>query len=89
MEIHQHISKWGNSLGVRIPAIMAESLGIQQGDDVSITIENQAIIITPTKPIAPANFDVEVACAAYSDCEAIPDDIAEFIAMKPVGREIL
>lgn len=32
------VSKWGNSLAVRIPASVAEALGLKEGDDIEITI---------------------------------------------------
>ena len=32
------ISKWGNSLAVRLPAAVIEALGLQEGDDVQIVI---------------------------------------------------
>lgn len=30
------ISKWGNSLAVRLPAAVVEALGLKEGDDVEI-----------------------------------------------------
>lgn len=32
------VSKWGNSLAVRLPAAIVEALGLQEGDDVEIVI---------------------------------------------------
>jgi antitoxin MazE len=34
MERIMKVSKWGNSLAIRIPADVAEKQGIKQGDDV-------------------------------------------------------
>ena len=31
------VSKWGNSLAVRIPAEMVEELGLKEGDEVTFT----------------------------------------------------
>ncbi|MGN6481800.1 AbrB/MazE/SpoVT family DNA-binding domain-containing protein [Luteibacter sp.] len=28
------VSKWGNSLGIRLPAAVVEALGLKEGDDV-------------------------------------------------------
>lgn len=33
------VAKWGNSLGIRIPADVAKALELIDGDDVSVTIE--------------------------------------------------
>jgi len=32
------IAKWGNSLAVRLPASVVETLGLQEGDEVEIVI---------------------------------------------------
>lgn len=39
------IQKWGNSLGIRIPAKLLESLGIVEGDILEITEYNGSIIL--------------------------------------------
>jgi antitoxin MazE len=28
------VSKWGNSLGIRLPAAVVEALGLKEGDDI-------------------------------------------------------
>ena len=32
------VSKWGNSLAVRLPAAVLEALGIKEGDDIEIQV---------------------------------------------------
>ena len=32
------VSKWGNSLAVRLPASVAEALALKEGDDIDIVI---------------------------------------------------
>lgn len=32
------VAKWGNSLAVRLPASVVETLGLQEGDEVDIVI---------------------------------------------------
>ena len=34
------ISKWGNSLGIRVPAIIAETLGLRVGDQVNFELKD-------------------------------------------------
>jgi antitoxin MazE len=34
MEMVMKVSKWGNSLAIRIPVEMAEKLGIKEGDEL-------------------------------------------------------
>ena len=33
------VSKWGNSLAVRLPAAVVEALQLKDGDDIEITIQ--------------------------------------------------
>ena len=32
------VSKWGNSLAVRLPAVVVETLGLKEGDDIEIVV---------------------------------------------------
>lgn len=41
------VSKWGNSLAVRLPKKLVEDLGIAEGDDVDVTsADPQTIVIS-------------------------------------------
>lgn len=44
-----HIQKWGNSLGLRIPAHLAKQLQLHIGSTVTLEIEQGRIIIQPPK----------------------------------------
>lgn len=33
-----HIAKWGNSLAIRIPASVVETLGLKSGDEVEVDV---------------------------------------------------
>lgn len=46
------VSRWGNSLGVRIPQALAESIGLAPDTTVEISAIDQSIVIKPisTKP---------------------------------------
>jgi antitoxin MazE len=47
MEASMQVSKWGNSLAVRLPKKLVEDLGIAEGDDVNITsADAQTIVIS-------------------------------------------
>lgn len=39
------VTKWGNSLGLRIPRVIADKIGIHEGATVDISIENHHIVI--------------------------------------------
>ncbi|NJK29358.1 MAG: AbrB/MazE/SpoVT family DNA-binding domain-containing protein [Acaryochloridaceae cyanobacterium CSU_3_4] len=48
--ITQKVSLWGNSLGVRLPQAIIQQMGLQPGDWVAISIEENKIILSPTRP---------------------------------------
>lgn len=39
------VSKWGNSIGIRIPAVISESLGFRAGDKVSYELKDGGVFI--------------------------------------------
>jgi antitoxin MazE len=43
------ISKWGNSQGLRMPKDIMDSLHLQVGDNVKITMRDGKVIIEPMK----------------------------------------
>ena len=43
------IQRWGNSLGVRIPAAIARELQLRSGSTVDVVEESNSIVIRPTK----------------------------------------
>lgn len=36
------ISKWGNSLAVRLPSVVVEALGLKEGDEIAIDVADPA-----------------------------------------------
>ena len=44
-----HIQKWGNSLGVRIPALLSSQLKLKAGSPIDITVKDDHIVIFPQK----------------------------------------
>jgi antitoxin MazE len=44
--MHINVSKWGNSLGVRIPRVLANKIGIHEGTPVDVSIQENHIIIS-------------------------------------------
>jgi antitoxin MazE len=45
------ISKWGNSLAVRIPRSIAKQAGLNEGDSVSMDLDNQGgVVLRPARP---------------------------------------
>ena len=44
------VSKWGNSLAVRLPASVVEVLGLKEGDDIEIHVEGTRVFAIKKKP---------------------------------------
>jgi antitoxin MazE len=36
-----HVSKWGNSLAIRLPAAVVEALKLKEGDDIEIRVAGE------------------------------------------------
>lgn len=59
------ILKWGNSLALRIPKIIAKDVGIDEGSQIDIQIRNDCLILRPLRSEEPdlnellANIDEE------------------------------
>jgi antitoxin MazE len=43
------ISKWGNSLGVRLPRSLAEHIGVNEGQFVEISVDGARLTVEPIK----------------------------------------
>ena len=43
------VKKWGNSLGIRIPILIARELSLKDGSSINIDDKGKKIIITPIK----------------------------------------
>jgi len=50
MVVRARVSRWGNSLAIRIPAAFAEEAQIEDGAAVDILIENGRLIIEAARP---------------------------------------
>jgi antitoxin MazE len=44
------VSKWGNSLGVRIPKAYAEEMGLSEGATVEVKLSGRKLVLTPSRP---------------------------------------
>lgn len=44
------VSKWGNSLAVRLPASVVEALGLREGDSIEIIVDDERTFAVRKKP---------------------------------------
>lgn len=52
--MHTQVQKWGNSLGIRIPKMLANRLNLHSGSEVEIHTEKNQLVICK----APSNLDL-------------------------------
>ncbi|NJO34359.1 MAG: AbrB/MazE/SpoVT family DNA-binding domain-containing protein [Rhodospirillales bacterium] len=48
--MQMHITRWGNSLGVRIPKDLARQLGMTEGTVVDVTVEGDRLVLKTASP---------------------------------------
>ena len=44
------LTRWGNSLGVRLPKALAKSAGLREGSSVDLSFEDKAVVVRRAKP---------------------------------------
>ena len=44
------VAKWGNSLAIRLPAVVVEALGLKEGDDIEVRIADAREFAIARKP---------------------------------------
>ena len=50
MPVTTQLSKWGNSLGLRLPKSVAREAHLDEGDTVDVSVDNGSIVIRPSRP---------------------------------------
>ena len=74
------VSKWGNSLGVRIPKAYAEEVGLSEGATVDVKVSGRKLVLEPARP----EYDLEELVAAITP----KNRHAAMDWGAPVGKEI-
>lgn len=44
------VSKWGNSLAVRLPASVVDALGLREGDEIEVVVTDERVFKVRRKP---------------------------------------
>jgi antitoxin MazE len=44
------VSKWGNSLAIRLPVAVVEALALKEGDDIEVQIASERVFAINKKP---------------------------------------
>jgi len=48
--MHIQISKWGNSLGLRLPRSLAQQIGVSEGQKVRVVADGARLIVEAAPP---------------------------------------
>jgi antitoxin MazE len=78
--VRAQVSKWGNSLAIRLPRAAIKSLHVQEGEQVQLTIRGGRVEISAARR-----------CYRLEDLvsQITPDNQPEPIEFPPVGKELL
>lgn len=79
------LKKWGNSLGLRIPHQIAESLGLNDNSIVELRESKDGLVII--KKSCPPTLD-ELLDSIPKDF-GYPEDVDDFVTSEPLGKEII
>jgi antitoxin MazE len=77
------IQKWGNSQGLRLPKGLLANAGLDVGDDVDVSEQNGALVITPVRRVRGGHALRDLVRRIPRDYA--PDDVPWG---PPVGREV-
>ena len=48
--MQSHVTKWGNSLALRLPKSIAADVQLHEGSQVDMRIEGDSLVIRPSRP---------------------------------------
>ncbi len=77
------VSKWGNSLAIRLPKAVAAILQVHQGQAVDLTIEGNAVVMRASQQ----SYTIEE-LVAEMDPQVEPE-LLDDVSAPAVGQELL
>jgi antitoxin ChpS len=80
------IQQWGNSAAIRLPAAVLKQMQLGVGSTLSLDTAGETMVLKPlrTKP----KYTLEELMAQCDLTAPEPADMADWNAMRPVGREV-
>jgi antitoxin MazE len=74
------VSRWGNSLAIRLPRTVADELGVKEGESVELRMKEGAVVIRASKrPYRLADLLRQIT----------PDNVPDAVEFSPIGKESL
>ena len=82
MPARQSLRRWGNSLGIRLPAAIARQAHLQEDQDVELSVVEDGILIRAVSP----RLSLDDRLAAFNPSV---NDPVERMDWQPVGTELI
>ena len=82
MPARQSLRRWGNSLGIRLPAAIARQAHLQEDQDVELSVVEDGIFIRAVSP----RLSLDDRLAAFNPSV---NDPVERMDWQPVGTELI
>lgn len=86
------VQKWGNSLALRIPRVLANEAGVGQGSEVEVSVVDGRLVATPLVRVPTlAELLAGYAAADAGPYEDVPGAVGKegWPSDAPRGREVL
>lgn len=80
------IQQWGNSAAIRLPAAVLKQMRLGVGSTLSLDTTGETLVLKPVRP--KPKYTLEELMAQCDLNAPEPEDMAEWNAMRPVGREV-
>lgn len=76
----QALRRWGNSLGIRLPAAIARAAHLRENQDIELTLIDEGVLIRPCQP----RLSLDQRLDLY---KPLGDEPIEAMAWEPLGAE--
>ncbi|MFJ4429429.1 AbrB/MazE/SpoVT family DNA-binding domain-containing protein [Pseudomonas sp. NPDC089395] len=80
------IQQWGNSAAIRLPAAVLKQMRLGVGSTLSLDTTGDTLVLKPVRP--KPKYTLEELMAQCDLNAPEPEDMADWNAMRPVGREV-
>ena len=80
------IQQWGNSAAIRLPAAVLKQMRLGVGSTLSLDTAGETMVLKPVR--SKPKYTLEELMALCDLDAPEPEDIADWNAMPPVGREV-
>ena len=77
------IQKWGNSMALRIPAVTMRAWGIEEGQTVTLKVEDGALVVKPSQQ----RYTLAELLAQCDFSQPVRAEEREWVVAPPVGLE--